>query len=98
MAILSKKILTSLGVNLSDNDFAALSQHFEETLDKRVFDEIAYSLTPEQAHELAAMGGASDDEITTWIQTNVPDFADIVSDEIDIMLGEIAESNAVADS
>lgn len=95
MAILSREILTNLGINLSDSDFDALAQHFEETLDKRVFDEIAYSLEPAQAHELAAMGSASDAEIVSWIQTNVPDFADIVSDEFDIMLGEIAESNAV---
>ena len=55
MPVLSKTVLTNLGINLSDEAFASLSEHFEETLDTRVFDEIAYELSPEQAHELASM-------------------------------------------
>ena len=93
MPVLSKTILTNLGINLSDEAFTSLSEHFEETLDTRVFDEIAYELSPEQARELASMRDANDNEIVQWLQTNVPDFADIVSDEIDILLGELAEDS-----
>ena len=39
------------------------------------------------------MRDAGDSEIVQWLQTNVPDFADIVSDEVDILLGEIAENS-----
>ena len=88
MPVLSKTILTNLGINLSDEAFASLSEHFEETLDTRVFDEIAYELSPEQAHELASMRDANDNEIVQWLH-----FADIVSDEVDILLGEIAENS-----
>ena len=63
MPVLSKTVLTNLGINLSDEAFASLSEHFEETLDTRVFDEIAYELSPEQAHELASMRDAGDSEI-----------------------------------
>ena len=93
MPVLSKTVLANLGINLSDEAFTSLSEHFEETLDTRVFDEIAYELSPEQAHELASMRDAGDSEIVQWLQTNVPDFADIVSDEVDILLGEIAENS-----
>ena len=39
------------------------------------------------------MQEASDETIVDWVRANVPDFADIVSDEIDILLGELAEDS-----
>ena len=45
------------------------------------------------AEELSHMQEASDDQIVDWVRANVPDFADIVSDEIDILLGELAEDS-----
>lgn len=93
MAILSKQILEQLGIQLSDDDYASLAEHFETTLNERVFDEIALELTPEQAEQLAAMRESSDDELLSWLQTNVPALSEIVADEVDILLGEIAESS-----
>jgi hypothetical protein len=39
------------------------------------------------------MQESSDDQIVDWVRANVPDFADIVSDEVDILLGELAEDS-----
>ena len=39
------------------------------------------------------MQEASDDEIVAWVNLNVPDFVEIVLDEIDILLGELAEDS-----
>lgn len=94
MAILTKTVLKNLGINLSEDDFASLSQHFESALDERVINEIVLELDPEQAQELAGMQQSNDETILAWLQTNVPDFADIVSDEVDILLGELADSSA----
>lgn len=93
MAILSKQILEQLGIQLSDDDYASLAEHFETTLNERVFDEIALELTPEQAEQLAAMQQSSDEEVLAWLQANVPALSEIVADEVDILLGELAENS-----
>jgi len=93
MPILSRSLLTDLGINLSDEDFQSLADHFDSTLEERVINEIVLELSPEQAEELSHMQEASDETIVDWVRANVPDFADIVSDEIDILLGELAEDS-----
>ncbi len=93
MPLLTRTILEDLGLALSDEDFASLAEHFETTLDERVINEIVMELEPEQAQQLALMQQSSDEEILQWLTTNVPDFADIVSDEVDILLGELADTS-----
>ena len=94
MPLLSRTILETLGINLSDEDYASLAEHFEATLDERVFDEIVLELSTEQAQQLATMRESSDDELLSWLQANIPALSEIVADEVDILLGEIAESSA----
>ncbi|MGE5298630.1 MAG: DUF5663 domain-containing protein [Acidobacteriota bacterium] len=93
MAILTPDIVRNLGIELVEADMQSLAEHFEATLDERVINEIVLGLTPEQAQQLAELQQAGDDTILEWLQANVPDLADIVSDEIDILLGELAESS-----
>lgn len=93
MAILTPDIVRNLGIELAEADMQSLAEHFEATLDERVINEIVLSLTPEQAQQLAGLQQAGDDTILEWLQANVPDLADIVADEIDILLGELAESS-----
>lgn len=93
MPMLTKEFLKSLGINLVDEDYIHLSEHFESTLHDRVINEIVLELSPAQAHELAAMQQAPDSELQRWLQQNVSGLADIVSDEVDILLGEIAEGS-----
>lgn len=93
MPLLSRQILENLGINLTDEDYQSLAGHFETTLDERVINEIVLELSPEQATELAALQQSSDEEVLAWLQANVPDANEIVSDEIDILLGELAENS-----
>jgi hypothetical protein len=93
MALLSNELLKDLGIELSEHDFELLSEHFDTTLRDRVIGEIVEELTPDQAEQLAAIQGASDEELLAWLRANVPSFNDIVSDEVDILLGEIAENS-----
>ena len=55
--------------------------------------EIVEELTPEQAEELATLQGGDEATIQQWLTENVQDLADIVADEVDILLGEIAENS-----
>ena len=93
MAILSKQLIQDLGIELSEQDYISLAEHFETTLQERVINEITMELSPEQAEELATMQNASDEDLLAWLQANVPDLAEIVSDEVDILLGELAENS-----
>ncbi len=97
MAILTPDIVRNLGIELAEADMQSLAEHFETTLDERVINEIVLGLTPEQAQQLAELQQAGDDTILEWLQANVPDLADIVSDEIDILLGELAENTEALD-
>jgi hypothetical protein len=91
--ILSKELLETLGIHLSDADYTLLADHFETTLHDRVINEIVMELEPEQAQELASMKDAGGEQLLAWLQSHVSDLAEIVSDEVDILLGEIAENS-----
>lgn len=93
MPILTKAILDNIGIQLSDSDYASLAEHFETTLNERVVNEIALELTPEQAEELTTLDHADDATVLQWLQTNVQDLSEIISDEVDILLGELTENS-----
>lgn len=91
--LLTKEFLSNLGVELEEESHQSLSGHFETTLQDRVINEIIAELTPEQAEQLAHMVEANDAAIHDWLIQNVPDLGEIVSDEVDILLGEVAEAS-----
>jgi hypothetical protein len=97
MALLDRTLLKDLGIELTDQDYQQLSEHFDTTLRDRVIKEIVEELSPEQAQQLAQMQGAPDEQLLEWLRANVPNFKEIVSDEIDILLGEIAENSEAFD-
>ena len=89
--IITKQFLSDIGVTLNEADYQSLEAHFETTLHDRVIEEVVAELTPEQAEELVRLRSGDDDTLYTWLQQEVPQMADIVTDEVDILLGEIAE-------
>jgi hypothetical protein len=85
--------LKKIGVNLDGKDVASLLKHLNDTLEERIGAEITDALDDKQLEVLVDMQEkASDEEIGAWLKANVPDFEDIVQDEIDIILGDLAES------
>ncbi|HEU0266852.1 MAG TPA: hypothetical protein VFQ70_04455 [Candidatus Saccharimonadaceae bacterium] len=98
MTLLDRTLLDELGIKLQENDYSLFDEHFETTLRNRVVTEIVAELKPDQARQLAAFTG-DDAQLLPWVRQNVPDFAQIVSDEVDILLGELAEnSDAISSS
>lgn len=98
MPFLTREFLAELDIKLDDASYEALADHFESTLHERVINEIIEELTPEQAEQLAQMQQSDDESLQAWLKQTVPDLSDIVSDEVDILLGEIAEnSDAMSD-
>lgn len=92
MTLLTRSLLEDMGINLDDATYTALSSHFQETLEERVIDEVVQELSPEQAAQLAEFKNKDDSQMYEWLLRNVPSLPQIVSDEIDILLGEIAEN------
>jgi len=95
---LPKDLFTSLGITLGPIEAEAFEKHFRETLDERVGLAIFDLLDDAHATELIELQAKGDDEaIMTWIKTNVPDYDEIVQDEFDILMGEVAQNaNAFA--
>lgn len=91
MALITKELLAEIGVNASEEDIAKLSIHFETTLDKRVMDSVIAELEDQQITELQKLKEGSDEQLVAWLNQNVPELKDIIEEETDILLGELAE-------
>lgn len=91
---ITKDELLSLGIDLSDQDIDSLIAHLNDTVEERIGAEITESLTDEQLSELLDLQESTDDDnkIGEWIATHVPEYEQIVQDNIDITLGELAEN------
>lgn len=89
---ITQSTLETLGIDLTGEDIDALLDDLNETLQERVGTEIAQSLKEEQLKELAELQeSATETEIGTWLQKNVPEMQQIIQNEIDILIGEIVE-------
>lgn len=91
MALLNLKLLTDLGITMSEEDAQLLSEHFETTLDERITNEIVAELDDEQLAQLKSLQESSEDDLAAWLKENVPALKEIIEDETAILLGEIAE-------
>ncbi|MBP6880413.1 hypothetical protein KBC31_02160 [Candidatus Saccharibacteria bacterium] len=91
MIEINEKLLKSLGIELNGDETAEMLKHITDTLNERVGLEIAEQLTDEELAELMAI--ESDEDKAAWLQENLPEYIDIIEDEADILLGELAESS-----
>lgn len=92
-AIITKELLEEFGIDLTDKDTDSLLAHLNETLQERVGTEITQSLTDEQLATLVALQEkGSDEEVSAWLEQNVPELQAIIDDEIDILLGDLDEN------
>ncbi len=90
---ITQSTLEALGFDLTGEDVEALLDHLNETLQERVGIEIAESLDEDQLKTLADMQeNASEQELGEWLEKHIPNMHEIVQNEIDILIGEIAET------
>ena len=91
--IITRDLLEQAGINLENQDIDALLDHLNQELEERVGAEITASLSDEQLKEmLDIQEHASDEQLAEWLTTNVPELERITQDEVDIILGELAEN------
>ncbi len=91
--LITKELLDEAGISLGDQDADALLVHLNKTLEERVGAEITESLSDEQLDTLLTLQeNGSDEEVGAWLSQNVEELEEITKDEVDILLGELAES------
>lgn len=91
--LITKETLDKYGIDLTDQDVTSLLDHLNVTLEERVGTEITDSLDDSQLKELLAIQENGNEEaVGTWLEKNVPELEQITQDEIDILLGELAEN------
>lgn len=93
--IVTKAQLNSIGISLPDDQMQALIQHVEDTINSQIGEEIVESLDDEQLKELVQMqdNDASAEEIDAWIRERVPEYDEIIEDNVTIVLGELVENS-----
>lgn len=93
--MITKAQLSSVGINLPDDQAQALIQHVEDTVNERISEEIVDSLDDAQLAELVALQG--DDvpagQVEAWIRERVPEYDEIIEDNVTIVLGELVENS-----
>lgn len=90
---ITKETLDAFGISLQGHDEASLLEHLNDTLKERIGTEIAALLDDARLNELLDLQEtASDDQVGDWLAQNVPELPQIVQDEIDILMGELADN------
>jgi len=86
----TKEMLADLGLDVSDDQLA----HLNETVEERIGVEITESLNDDQLKELLALEeSGSEDELGNWIAEHIPEYQEIIEDNIDIVIGEFVDEN-----
>ena len=66
----------------------------DERIEKAIGEEVVDALEDDELKEMVAVQDAGDDDaLAEWIQAHVEEYEQIVQDNIDIVLGDVAESS-----
>lgn len=92
MQLITQQDLIAMGIQLDDEQLKALVDHANETLNERVGADIIESLDDESLKEyLDIQQTGNGEEASAWLTANVPELEQIVENERDIVLGELAD-------
>ena len=84
--------LQSIGINPQTEQVETTLSDLNNTLNERIGVEITEALTDEQLDEMMTVKQSGDkDALASWMSANIPEIKNIVSDERDILLGELAD-------
>ena len=89
-----KELLDALDVQMSDEHRLLFEEHFETTLHERIGLAIVGTLNAEKQAEFEQVTKSGDKtQIVNWLTTNVPNHMDIITQQIDILLEELAQNS-----
>ena len=83
--------LDAASIIVAEDEVQAQLAQANQTLAERIGAEITDSLTDEEIDEMVDVQEAGDAAaLQAWLIANVPELGEIVQDEVDILLGELA--------
>src|SRR5476651_1394822 len=94
MLKIDNSLLVEVGLaGLPDTEKNSFLKHIYETLEMRVGIRLADQMTNQQLDEFEKYFEAKDDAgAFKWLETNFPNYKDIVQEEFDKLKGEVAQS------
>lgn len=91
---INEETLRNFDITIADADKDSLLKHLNDELQERVGAEITAMLDDAKLEELVSLQETgSDEQVGEWLAQNVPELSAIVQDEIDILLGDLAEKS-----
>lgn len=91
--IITNDLLVAMGINLPDAQLDELVAQANSTLHERIGTEVTESLDDEQLKEFIEVQQTGDSAKTAqWLTDNISELKEIIEDERDILLGELAEN------
>lgn len=96
MIQINDNLLQELGLGtLPKDEKVSLLNHIYETLETRVGMKLAGQMTDKQLDEFEQYFDAKDDKgAYQWLQTNFPNYREVVQEEFDKLKAEISQSAA----
>ena len=94
MIQLNNNLLEEIGLgSLPDKEKKSLLDHIYETLETRVGMRLAERMTEKQFDEFESFYRANDEKgAYNWLQTNFPNYKEVVQEEFDKLKKEVASS------
>lgn len=93
MNLITIDTLHDLGIHKSEAEEADLIEYFQQTLNERVGATIIDLLDDDQAKHLMELSEKGDEaETAAWLTATIPEFDQLVKDEFDILMGELADN------
>lgn len=91
---LDDDFLTQVGLGaLPAEDKKKMLAHIYETLELRVGMKLAANMSDEQLADFEKLMDANDEAgALKWLETNVPNYKQVVADELEALKGEIAKT------
>ena len=88
---ITQQDLDAASIIVAEDEVEAYLAQANQTLAERIGAEITDSLTDEEIDEMVDVQEAGDAAaLQAWLIANVPELGEIVQDEVDILLGELA--------
>ena len=88
---ITQQDLDAASIIVAEDEVEAYLAQANQTLAERIGAEITDSLTDEEIDEMVGVQEAGDTAaLQAWLIANVPELGEIVQDEVDILLGELA--------
>ncbi len=95
MFTIDENTLAAHGIRIPEDDKETFMQHLQAQVEEQVGLAVIEKLNDEDAKQLLELtNGASQDEASVWLQQHMPNYEQVVQQEVDTILNDVAASQA----